>query len=163
MRDQHKPKEQLVNEVSNLRKQVDDLKAAAASRRRVEDALRESEARLRSLMDAAPTGIGRLEASGALLLANPALARLLGYATPAEALALTRVLGLFLTRDEERRVRERLVAEDEASEVEAQLRRKDGSSIVVRLVGRAVRGPGGDLEGYDLFVPDRGGVLATRR
>lgn len=163
MRDQYKPKEELVNELANLRKQVDDLKASAAARRRVEDALRDSEAQLRSLLDATPAGIGRLNAGGALILANPALARLLNYATPAEALALTAVLGLFLTRDEEQRVLERLVAEDAGSEVEAQLRRKDGSSIVVRVVGRAVRGAASELEGYELFVPDPGGVLAARR
>jgi PAS domain S-box-containing protein len=163
MRDQHKPKEQLVNELANLRKQVDDLKAAAALRRRVEDALRQSEAQLRSLLDSTPTGIARLGVGGALLLANSALARLLGYATPAEALALTRVLGLFLTRDEERRVLERMAAENGPSEVEAPWRRKDGSAIVVRVVGQAVRGKGGELEGYDLFLLERGGVLAARR
>ena len=39
MRDQHRDKRDLINEVTDLRKQVADLKQAAAARRRVEEQL----------------------------------------------------------------------------------------------------------------------------
>ena len=42
MRDNHRPKQELVHEITGLRKQVSDLKEAIAARRRVEDALRDT-------------------------------------------------------------------------------------------------------------------------
>ena len=39
MRDEHRPKQELIHEVTGLRKQVVDLKEAMTARRRVEDAL----------------------------------------------------------------------------------------------------------------------------
>jgi hypothetical protein len=51
MRDQHRPKQDLINEVIGLRKQVADLREAMTARRRVEDALRESERQLRALVE----------------------------------------------------------------------------------------------------------------
>ena len=54
MRDQHRPKQDLINEVTGLRKQIADLREAMTARRRVEDALRQSEEQLRQLVDAAP-------------------------------------------------------------------------------------------------------------
>ena len=49
MRDQHRPKQELINEVAALRKQVTDLKDAMTARRRVEDALRLAEEQLHAL------------------------------------------------------------------------------------------------------------------
>ena len=56
MRDQHRPKQDLINEVTGLRKQIADLREAMTARRRVEDALRQCEEQLRLLVDAAPVG-----------------------------------------------------------------------------------------------------------
>ena len=57
MRDEHRPKQDLINEVVGLRKQIADLKEAAVARRRVEDALRASEEHYRALVEQAPAGI----------------------------------------------------------------------------------------------------------
>ena len=38
MRDRHRPKQDLINEVTALRKQIADLREAMTARRRVEDA-----------------------------------------------------------------------------------------------------------------------------
>jgi PAS domain-containing protein len=75
MRDNHRPKQDLIHEVTGLRKQIVDLKEAMVARRRVEEALREAESRLRSLADGAPVG-----------------------------LCLFRVLGVFATTEEQSRV-----------------------------------------------------------
>ena len=70
MRDQHRPKQDLINEVIALRKQMADLREAMTARRRVEDALRQSEEQLRTLMDAAPVGLCLFRPNGTPLAAN---------------------------------------------------------------------------------------------
>jgi len=92
MRDQHRPKQDLINEVTALRKQVADLKDAMAARRRVEDALRQSEEQLRTLADAAPVGLCLFRPNGSPVMANRPFARLLGYDSPAELLRVADVL-----------------------------------------------------------------------
>jgi PAS domain-containing protein len=90
MRDQHRDKGDLINELNNLRKQVADLKQAAAERRRLEDALRREEALLRELIDRAPVRLCLMAPTGAPLIASASFARMLGYSSPGE---LVRVSG----------------------------------------------------------------------
>jgi PAS domain S-box-containing protein len=103
MRDDHRPKQELIHEITGLRKQVGDLKEAMTARRRVEDALRGTEALLRSLADGAPVGLCLFRVDGTLLTANRRFARMLGYESPAELQALGAVLGVFATPEEQAR------------------------------------------------------------
>ncbi len=48
-------------------------------RKRMEEALRQSEARFRAVFDRAAVGIARVDLSGRIIEANPALTRMLGY------------------------------------------------------------------------------------
>ncbi len=96
MRDQHRDKRELVNEVTDLRKQVADLKQAAFERRRVEDGLRHDRELLRTLLDQAPHPLCLLTTAGSPLLANQAFAELLGYASAGELVRMARDLGLVL-------------------------------------------------------------------
>jgi PAS domain-containing protein len=100
MRDEHRPKHELIHELTGLRKQVGDLRDAMVSRRRVEDALRTSESVLRSLTDGAPVGLALFRSDGTLLAANRPLARMLGYETSAELLAIAGVLGVFASAED---------------------------------------------------------------
>jgi PAS domain-containing protein len=104
MRDEHRSKQELIHEITGLRKQVGDLKEAMVARRRVEDALRESLAQLRSLADNAPVGLGLFRSDGALLSANQLLARTLGYQSVAELQSLSAVLGVFASPEDRVRV-----------------------------------------------------------
>src|SRR3977135_2483425 len=70
MRDEHRPKQELVHEMTGLRKQVLDLKDAMTARRRVEDALRAAMALLHTLIDNAPAGLCLFRRDGTLLTAN---------------------------------------------------------------------------------------------
>ena len=103
MRDNHRPKHDLVHEVTGLRKQILDLKEAMVARRRVEEALREAESRLRSLTDGAPVGLCLFRRDGTPLTANVPFARMLGYDSPAELQRVGGVLGIFATPDERSR------------------------------------------------------------
>ena len=103
MRDDHRPKQELIHEMAGLRKQVGDLREAMTARRRIEDALRESQGLLRSLTDDAPVGLCLFRRDGTLLTANRPFARLLGYESPAELQAVGRVLGFFASPEEQSR------------------------------------------------------------
>jgi PAS domain-containing protein len=104
MRDDHRPKQDLIHEMTGLRKQVLDLKEAMTARRRVEDALRDSEAVLRTLTDNAPVGLCLCRRDGTLLATNRPFARMLGYTSPAELQRVGGVLGVFATAAEQARV-----------------------------------------------------------
>lgn len=134
MRDQHRPKQDLINEVAALRKQVADLKEAMTARRRVEDALRASEEQLRRLMDAAPVGLCLFHPNGTPLAANRPFARLLGYDTTAELLRMAGVLGVFGSAEEQSRVLA-LVARGMDRVAGVVFRRKDGSRQAFGAIG----------------------------
>jgi PAS domain-containing protein len=104
MRDEHRPKQELIHEITGLRKQILDLKDAMTARRRVEDALREAESLLRALTDNAPVGLCLFHRDGALLTANRPFARMLGYDSPAELQRVGGVLGVFASREEQTRM-----------------------------------------------------------
>jgi PAS domain-containing protein len=125
MRDDHRPKQELIHEIAGLRKQVVDLKDAMTARRRVEDALRSSESLLRSLSDGAPLGLCLFRPDGTLLIANRPFARMLGYDSPAELQAVGGVLGVFASAEEQSRMFDSLGSADRSLH-EALFRRKDG-------------------------------------
>lgn len=104
MRDDHRPKHDLIHDITGLRKQVVDLKDAMVERRRVEDALRATESLLRSLADSAPVGLCLFRRDGAPLTANSPFARMLGYDSPSELQRVGSVLGVFASPEERCRV-----------------------------------------------------------
>jgi PAS domain S-box-containing protein len=134
MRDQHRPKQDLINEVVALRKQVADLRDAMASRQRVEDALRHSEEQLRALTDGSPVGLCMLLPSGGPLAVNRPFARMLGYDSPGELLTVGNVLGVFATREEQARLTE-MGAREEEFTARVLFRRKNGVAHTSWVIG----------------------------
>jgi PAS domain S-box-containing protein len=130
MRDNHRPKQDLIHEVTGLRKQIVDLKEAMVARRRVEDALREAEARLRSLTDGAPVGLCLFRQDGTPLTCNAPFARMLGYDSPAELQHIGSVLGVFATAREQSRV----LGEQMGFGSGAFFRQKDGDRVTLRVI-----------------------------
>jgi two-component system cell cycle sensor histidine kinase/response regulator CckA len=125
-----------------------------AEQAHTEQALRESEERFRSLVENATAGIYRTTPDGRILMANPALVRMLGYEDFAEL--ATRNLeeqGFELGRP--RRVfREQIERDGEVRGLEGAWTRRDGSVIFVRESGRVVRGASGEALYYDGVVED---------
>jgi PAS domain S-box-containing protein len=138
MRDQHRSKQELCDELAALRKQVADLKAEMVSRRRVEDALRHSEEQLRALGDSAPTGLCLLKPGGTVRAANLPFARLLGYESAAELQRLSEAFGLFAGPEELGRVLSMAQGGDQ-SMAGVWFRRKDGSSQSLGVIGTRCR------------------------
>jgi PAS domain-containing protein len=134
MRDQHRPKQDLINEVAALRKQVADLKDSMTERRRVEDALRYSEQQLRALVDGCPVGLCLFRPDGTPMVGNRPFARLLGYTSPAELQRVGGVLGIFTNREEQGRVFD-LVRQGQQRISGVVLRRNDGARQAFGVIG----------------------------
>ena len=122
--------------------------------------LEESEHKYRSLYENAVEGIFRTTVDGQMLTANPAIARILGYASPDELRATVSDIGAQLYADPEQR-RELigvLRAKDSVSDFETRFRRKDGSETWVSIsarVERDERGGIGYIEGSLLDINER--------
>jgi PAS domain S-box-containing protein len=144
MRDEHRPKQELVHELTGLRKQVLDLKDAMTTRRRVEDALRATEALLRTLIDDAPVGLCLFRRDGTLLAANRPFARMLGYESPAELQRVGGVLGVFASPEEQAR----LLASDCCGRQGTFFRHKSGSRSCLEVIAS----PGSEAQSAVLIV-----------
>jgi len=114
--------------------------------RRAEEAVRRSEAELRSFVEHAPYGIGTISVQqDRFLHANPALVKLLGYPSEAALLALTVSRDLYSDGDAHG-FRAQPTRADFFSAVEFTWKRKDGKPVMVRASGRRMpsAGSGGD-------------------
>jgi PAS domain S-box-containing protein len=103
--------------------------------RRTRNALRQSEARYRSVFEHALEGISQTTLDGAFLSANPSLARILGYDTPGELMADVRDIDreLWVDHQERERYLELLHEYGSIRGFQTRMRRKDGSVIWVSL------------------------------
>jgi PAS domain S-box-containing protein len=110
-------------------------------RKRSEEALQQAEAKYRSIFENALEGIFQTTTDGHYVSANPALARLYGYSTPAELIArLTDIEHQLYVEPERRAEFIRMLQENDAAlEFESQVYRKDGSVIWISENARAVR------------------------
>jgi len=131
---------------------VEDITARVES----EHALREAERRYRSLFDNAIEGIFRTTPDGRYLDANPALARIYGFATPHELVASLRDIKSQLYVDPGRREEfMRIVkARGEISGFESCVYRKNGDTIWISENARAVFDDEGRVLHYEGTVED---------
>jgi len=114
--------------------------------KQAEEAVRRSEAELRSFVKNAPYGIGTISVQqDRFVHANPALVKLLGYQSEAEVLALTVSRDLHSAGADGFRAQP--TRADFFSAVEFTWKRKDGKPVLVRASGRRMSSPehGGDI------------------
>jgi len=124
------------------------------ARKQASEALRLSEVSFRSVIENAPYGIYRAQASGKLLLANPALQKMLGYESQAELLQLNLTTDVYLDPLEHKRVNEIFTNQNEFVEVQVDWKRKDGKPIKARCTGWLVKPAGGGAAYFEVFAED---------
>src|SRR5581483_6491431 len=112
--------------------------ASAIEHKRSEQALRQSEARYRSLVQSAVYGIYRSSVDGRFLDVNPALVAMLGYGSAEELLELDPRRDLFIDGAEQQRVITACQRTGRFEGLEVRWKCKDKAPITVRLSGRAV-------------------------
>jgi diguanylate cyclase (GGDEF)-like protein/PAS domain S-box-containing protein len=135
--------------VSVFGKEITERKAA-------ELALREAERKYRVIFDGALEGIFQSSAEGRVLIANPALARMLGYDSVEEGISKIGdwTQNLWAYPDERKRYLLLLEEHEAVLDFECRFRRKDGSVIWVSLNTRKVCGADGQLLHREGFVTD---------
>lgn len=125
-----------------------------AERKRIESALRESEERYRNLFDNAPIGIYRTNTEGRILMANPAMVRMLGYSS------LEEITSYYIEREDieptynHEEYKKCIEETGEINGREAQWVRRDGLVIFIRENVRTVRAQDGTILYYDGAVED---------
>jgi diguanylate cyclase (GGDEF)-like protein/PAS domain S-box-containing protein len=124
---------------STLQDVTDFAEAQAAARR--------AEGNYRSVFDNATVGLFVVDSSGRVASANPALARMLGYATTEEMMRDIAHVGrqVYVDAEARARYRARLAESGQVSDFETRWRRRDGREIWVALHGNEVRDAGGRL------------------
>ena len=127
-----------------------------SGRRSAEEALRLAEQKYRDIFENAGEGIFQSTAEGRFLIANPAMARMLGYDSPAD-LILNRVdiENQHYVDPQRRRELKRLVEEHGfLREFEYEAYKKDGSKLWITTNVRAVRHESGRLLYYEGTAQD---------
>jgi diguanylate cyclase (GGDEF)-like protein/PAS domain S-box-containing protein len=122
-------------------------------RKRAEEALLLSEQKYRNIVDYASVGIYRSTPDGTILMANPALARILGYDTTDELQQRNLATDVYLTESERQTALQQFAANGYAIEEELRWRKKDGTPIWVQLNAHAIDLQEG-AEVYEGFVFD---------
>jgi PAS domain S-box-containing protein len=124
-------------------------------RREAEEALRESEERYRKIYENAPVGIFGSTPEGKFTHANPALARMLAYESPADLIRIVNMTSIpeMIWEDAAQRpdfVRE-VIGQKAWHQSEHRFRRRDNRPVIVSLLYRAVTNPVSgnvELEGF---------------
>ncbi len=131
---------------------LEDISARVRSRQ----ALAAAEARYRSIFENATDGIFQTTAEGVYLAANPALARIYGYDTPAELMAALQDIGSQLYVDPSRReeFKRIMTKAGRLDDFESEVRRRDGTVIWISESAHAVHDREGCFLYYEGVVQD---------
>lgn len=138
-----------------LRHPGEDVPYAAVStftditdRRRAEEALRSAEESYRSIFENSMEGIFQTTLDGRFRTVNPALARMLGYASPGEVMEQVTDIAtqLYCTTEGRERLMTILFEVEKIAGFEVEFKRRDGSGLWVSLNARLHRNSMGDIE-----------------
>jgi diguanylate cyclase (GGDEF)-like protein/PAS domain S-box-containing protein len=131
-----------------------DEKALRDERDRAENGLRHSEARYRALAGNLSYGICRCDLDGKFLEVNEAMVKMLGYASKEELLAVNLVSALIQDADNRAQLLGQSGQQGLVDPIEIEWRRKDGTTLKVRLSGQEVIGEQGELDAYEVITED---------
>ena len=138
-------------------------------RKKAEEALRESEAKYRSIFEHIIEGIFQTTPDGRFLTVNPPLAHMYGYGSPEELIGAVTNIGKELYVNPADRLEFLRILQEKgtiSSGFEAQMRRKDGSALWVSMNARSVHDEMGRLlyyEGTAMDITDQKQAEAAMR
>jgi len=132
------------------------LELRIVEQQETEKALARSEEQYRSIFENAPEGIFQSSPDNRFINVSPAMAQILGYASP-EALmeSVSDIPGqLYVHRHEWRKLIERLERENAVTDFECRYYRENGTVIWVSIRARAIRNEADDIAYIEGFVRD---------
>ncbi|HMD60331.1 MAG TPA: PAS domain S-box protein [Opitutaceae bacterium] len=125
-----------------------------SERKRTETALQANEERLRSFIENSTVGIYRSTPEGRIILANPAIVRIMGYESFQELTSRNIEIDCLEASYPRQEFRERIEKAGQLRGWEAKWKRRDGTTIFVRETANVVRGPDGQVQYYDGIIED---------
>jgi len=160
LEDEEKTKEQLIEELTFMRKRIVEQDVTASDRMVVEEALQKSREEYRNIFENAIVGIYRTSPEGRFLTANLTAARLLGYESSEELInSITDITTQIYANPGDRDEAVRLMREQGfIKDFEVQCRRKDGSIVWGSLSARIIRDEKGQVlyhEGASQDITER--------
>jgi PAS domain S-box-containing protein len=130
------------------------LAAVIAERQTAESALQRTRQQHRDIIQYASVGVYQTDPDGEILLANPALARILGYDGPEQLVGLNLADDVYWNRTERADLIARYELLSVAGGLEVQWKRRDSSPIWVDLHARSVKDAAGGTPYFEGFVYD---------
>ncbi len=118
-------------------------------RKRVERELRDSERRYRSLVERVQHGIFISTKEGRFLDCNPALLEMLGYPSKEEFLKIDIARDLYVNPKDRRRFQKLIEGQGFVKDFEVDFKSKDGQTITILLTAHVLKGPDGEVIGYE--------------
>lgn len=138
--------------------EVEGVFAAArdiTEHKRMEKAIRISEAKYRGIFENAAEGIFQTSIDGRILAANPACVRILGYASADELIKnVTDVRKLYAEPGRRLHLVRLIKSEGTVSDFEAIINRKDGTKIWISINAHALEDANGKVTGLEGMVMD---------
>ncbi len=125
-----------------------------AALERAEGALRESQRQYREIFELASVGIFQSTPEGRILLANPALAKMLGYASTDDLRELDLARDIYLRAEDRAALVARYGRSADAWTVEVEWRKRDGTPLWVQISAHAVQNTAGQPQYFEAFVQD---------
>jgi diguanylate cyclase (GGDEF)-like protein/PAS domain S-box-containing protein len=126
------------------------------TRKQVEEKLKESEERYRSIFENAVEGLFQSTPEGRFISVNPSFAKMLGYASPEELVTGTSDIAkqYYVNNEDRQRYEQLLQTAGFIENFEYRVRRKDGSHIWVSDSTRAIYDRDGKAARYEGYVMD---------
>jgi diguanylate cyclase (GGDEF)-like protein/PAS domain S-box-containing protein len=131
-----------------------DEKALRDERDRAQIGLKHSEARYRALTGNLSYGICRCSLDGKFLEVNEAMVKMLGYASREELLAVNIASDLIQDPVKLAQLLGQSGQQGSVDPIEIEWKRRDGTTLKVRLSGQEVMGEQGALDGYEVITED---------
>jgi diguanylate cyclase (GGDEF)-like protein/PAS domain S-box-containing protein len=135
-------------------RRVLDEKNLRGERDRAEKELRHSKAHYRALVENSAYGMCRCSKDGRFLDVNQVLVTMLGYESREELKSANLASDIIQNPIKRAQLLGRSPQTGRVEPVETEWKRKDGTTLRVRLSGRKVRGEKGALDGYGIIVED---------
>lgn len=130
------------------------LENKVAVRRKVEEALRESEERFRAVFDNATVGLFRVARDGRFLMANSTLQKMAGYESFEQLASVDAKVDLYREPGTWEHIANCLDHFGLVDGTEVKWRRRDGHAISVRINAKAIRNTDGSITYYEGVAED---------
>src|SRR5438552_5545145 len=129
-------------------------KTLREERERAKNAVEHSEARYRDLAGNLSYGICRCDRDGKFLEVNEAMVKMLGYASREELMAVNLASGLIQDPGKRGQLLGQPDQQGSVDSIEIDWKRKDHTTLKVRLSGQEILGKQGQLEAYEVIAED---------